>query len=140
MENIGTVISTANDTLTVKTTRTNACSRCGACKMFGSQEIIMSVKNKVNAEIGDTVLISHEQGIFLKALIILYGIPFTALLIGFIAGYYLSIILNLSNYAALTGFFGGMALSAACITIIKHLDKKREKANKYRAFAVKIIS
>ena len=140
MENLGTVVAAENDIVTVKIIRKSECKGCGTCKMFGSQEILIKAKNTANARIGDTVQISEEAGAFVKALGFLYGIPFAALIAGFFAGSHAGNFMNLGYYSALTGFFFGVFLAFFCIKMLKHMENRREKADKYRAYAVKIIN
>ena len=138
MSDGGLVIAVNGDMVTVQMKRTSACSRCGACKAWGEQEMHIEAYNAAGAKPGDRVKIAVEPGMFMQALGILYGIPFAAIMLGFFAGYYAGIAMNIGEYAALTGFGSGAAMAFLSLKAIKILGPK-DKENRHRTVAVEVI-
>ena len=107
--------------------RASACSRCGACKIWNDRYVIVKAYNPAGAKLHDRVRVSLEPGVFLKAIGILYGIPFAAIMLGFFAGTYLGRFLNFGEYAALIGFSTGIASAFLSLGAIKALVRERHR-------------
>jgi sigma-E factor negative regulatory protein RseC len=120
-------------------TRTNACSRCGACQIFGEKDMRIEAVNAAGAQLHDKVRISLESGAFMQALGILYGIPFIAVMLGFFFGTHIGEVLGLAEYSALTGFAAGIFLAYISYIIIKSTEAKRKKNARHKAVAVEVV-
>jgi len=127
---IGLVVAVQKGTITVQMTRSSACSRCGACKPWGDQEILVEANNSIGATVGDRVRLDMKPGLFMKALAILYGLPFTAIMLGFIIGALIG--------GALVGFIAGIAMAALAYKFIRITEPKRQEKG-HRAIAVEIV-
>jgi len=136
---IGTVIDVHGDTVTVQMTRADACSRCGACKIFGGNALQIEAINTAGAQLHDKVRISLESGAFVQAVGILYGIPFFAMMLGFFIGTRVGEMLGFAEYSALTGFTSGIFLAYLCYRLIKSTDSKRKKKERRQAIAVEVV-
>jgi sigma-E factor negative regulatory protein RseC len=123
MDEVGKVIAVDSDggTVTVAMKRTSACARCGACSIASSSgEMRITAKNGCAANIDDRVHVELHSESFLKAALILYGLP----LIGFLLGCLLG---NLSGNA-LIAFGCGVMLSGAAYAVIRQMEPRwREK-------------
>lgn len=98
MAEIGKVIELNNESVTVILERKEACAKCRACSAGMSKtEMIIKAVNCCDAKIDDNVEIVLEEANFIQAVLIMYGIPFVALLAGVFLGYYGSIQLGFSN-------------------------------------------
>ena len=109
---------------TVFIQRSTACKDCGMC-MVGKKnlEVYATVKNTLNAQVGDKVTVEMELRNVLSASMIMYTIP----LIGFVAGLLLGHNVFSKMWgtpADLTGFGLGMILLALVYLAIKLVDKK----------------
>lgn len=87
MEEVGTIMSIDGLTAKVTVPRKTACEGCtaGTCKP-GKQFMEIAALNPVNARVGQTVRVVMKPYSYLKGVIIVYGIPAIALVIGAILG------------------------------------------------------
>lgn len=106
----------------VRTRRTSACSGCsakGACSTLGGgKDAELWVDNPVGASRGDRVVLAVPDGAILKASVILYLIPVTALVAGAALGNWLGLKMEVSNdllAAAMGVFFMVLAFAGARI-------------------------
>lgn len=87
MAEIGQVIKVSEDFVTIKLQRQDACGHCNACTAgVETDDMILEAQNLCQAEEGDLVEVHIEESNFLLAVIIMYIIPLTALLIGLFIG------------------------------------------------------
>jgi len=127
---IGLVLTAEKGTITVKMTRSSACSRCGACKPWGDQEILVEANNSIGAVVGDRVRLNIKPGIFMNALAILYGIPFASIMLGFFLGTLIG--------GAMVGFIAGLVMAALAYKFIRITEPKRQKKG-HHIVAIEIV-
>lgn len=85
----GLVINTKDRLAVIQMTRTEACGQCRACLAgMKKEEMIIEADNECNAKVGDWVIMELRNNSFIKAVMILYGIPMVALVTGIVLGYY----------------------------------------------------
>lgn len=132
----GMVVEAQNEIVTVQMKRASACSRCGACKIWNEQEVLIEAVNKLGAEPGDRVRLDMEAGIFWKALAVLYGLPFTFMMVGFFSGTYLGGLLGVGEYDALVGLGGGVFMAYLSYRLIKAGEPKRKR---HRAVVAEVL-
>ena len=148
MNEFGEIIEIKNSYAVVKVKRSSACGDCCACaKGTSPDDMILTVSNPLNGEVGDQVELELASGQVLKASAIAYVIPLLALILGVVTGYILGdrFGFNLELSASLLGlvftflsFFGirvmepqfrkGHQFSPQVTQIIK-VDKKGENEN-----------
>jgi sigma-E factor negative regulatory protein RseC len=89
-EEEGIVDRVEGGTAYVKTRRGDACEHChakdGCHAMGGGKEMEVAVANTLDAKPGDRVMVSVEDGAFLQASLLVYGVPAVALVAGALAG------------------------------------------------------
>ncbi len=87
------------------------------------------VKNSVNASVGQYVKLHYENRKFIKSIFLAYMIPFFSMIIGFMAGFYLSNYLGYEKQQELiiagTGFLF-LAISYLALRAIEKKIKDRE--------------
>lgn len=89
MGEVGEVVGREANRLVVKMQRTDACAKCRACTAgLESKDMIIKAVNMCGGNIGDKVEVVLDNSNFMKATLIMYGIPFIAFMIGVFAGYY----------------------------------------------------
>ena len=133
----GLVIKENGDSVTVSITRSTACSKCGVCKIFDDGQMLVEAKNLCGAGLNDEVVVALEPGAFIEAILILYGIPFVAMLTGFFGGSAIGAAAFGESFAPKIGFFCGVIMAGIAYKIIKLIDKKRSKKG-HRAVAIRI--
>lgn len=114
----GTVLKTEGMTATVITNKSKSCQECGKaqagiCGKSGSG-MIMTVKNSLGADKGDTVEIGLERKVHVKGYFIAFILPVIVLFIAAYAGHVLSETIgakHLDVTAGLTGLIVSMIYS-----------------------------
>ncbi len=139
MAEIGTVIGIKDDNrLLVRLERQEACAKCRACTAgMKKEEMILTAENLCGGKVGDNVEVTLEMADFMKAAMIMYGLPFATFMIGIFAGYYISLNMGYGSNE-LIGFLTGLVL--VCITyMLIHSQEKRWKSNNYVPKAIKVV-
>lgn len=96
----------------------------------------MKARNLCGAKVGDRVEVSIEQTNFLKAVIIMYGIPLLVFFAGILIGYYGGIYMKVAN-PNITSIILGVFLTALTYFVI-HKNEKRWSNGQFLPSAVKI--
>ncbi|MCD8089635.1 MAG: SoxR reducing system RseC family protein [Clostridiales bacterium] len=139
MAEVGKVIACEGDQVKLVLKRREACGKCRACTAgLTEKEMEMKARNLCGASVGDNVEVFIEQTNFLKAVIIMYGIPMVMFLAGVIIGYYGGQYLGMSN-PNIAAIVLGVVLTAATYVII-HLNEDKWSNGEFLPSAVKIAS
>lgn len=93
------------------------CHKCSGCGSVG-QTIRLTAKNPIGAQKGDIVVIESGSGVVLKAAALIYLLPLTLFLIGYLA------FMHLGAWAALIGL-GGFILGALPAVLYNRKVKNR---------------
>ena len=99
-------------TATIRFSRPEACSKCGAC---GALSQTGTITLQANCNVGDWVRVEMPEGRFLEATAITYVIPLVGLIAGIAAGWLLS---GGSDGLTLVGALVGLALSAGVLFLV----------------------
>lgn len=87
----GQVVEVKNNVAHVKFMRTSACGKCHACGMLSTQnEIIVQVKNEMDAAVGDMVAVTIRMRKAMRASVLAYVFPLIMLVLGVLFGWLLS--------------------------------------------------
>ncbi|MCD7905591.1 MAG: SoxR reducing system RseC family protein [Clostridiales bacterium] len=139
MAEVGKVIACEGDQVRLVLKRREACGKCRACTAgLSEQDMEMKARNLCGAAVGDSVEVTIEQTNFLKAVIIMYGIPLIVFLIGILAGYYGGLALGITN-PNISAIILGVVLTAA-VYIVIHLNESKWSSGEFLPSAVKIAS
>lgn len=128
---IGIVESVNKNYTLVKIDRQEMCGDCHACDMVHpSKKCMLKCQDQIGSQVGDKVVISLEEQIFLKATYTMYGLPF----MGFMAGLGLGYLWNRQNelLIASTSLLGALLM----LLFIYAKDKK----NKFKKYLPYIVS
>ncbi len=102
------------------------------------EEMIIEADNECNAKVGDWVIMELRNNSFMKAVLIMYGIPMIALVIGIVLGYYV-----LYSYIAIDrevlSFGMGLLFTALAFLWIRSKESTWDK-KKIRPVATKITT
>lgn len=78
-----------NNIAYIKMKRTEACAKCRACVAgLSEQDMFIDAENDCDASVGQWVELEFDNNGFFYAVLIMYGIPFVALISGILLGYY----------------------------------------------------
>lgn len=141
MEELGVVIETRGKEAKVLVPRSDFCEKCPSCCEFMSrEEVIATVLNPINAEVGETVKLSLERRFAYIAAFWVYIVPILAFIAGTFLGFFISPLIGLAKQAEfisiLTGFIG---LVSAFIFIYLRYGQGKERARQYRPVITEVI-
>jgi sigma-E factor negative regulatory protein RseC len=141
IEEEGVVAEIEGDIARVAILTKSACEQCAASGVChpGDQEYLEAA-NPLGAKKGQKVKVVLAPQVYLKASIILYGIPMAALIAGAIIGKNISIRYVGEQNSDLWAFIAGMACMLVSFLFIRSYNKKVEKTQKYKPVIVEILS
>ena len=142
MEEIGVVISTQGVVARVRVQRSGACDACavsGTCKPV-EETAELEAFNPIRAKIGQTVRLVLKPQLYLKASIIVYGLPVVSLIGGAILGKNIGeIYFKGMDSDLISAAFGFGALIISFLAI-KIWSSKVEKKEEYRPVIEEIVN
>ena len=139
IEEEGIVAEIEGDIAKVAVLKKSACEQCAASGVChpGDQEYL-EASNPLGAKKGQKVKIVLAPQIYLKASIILYGIPMAALIAGAIVAKNLALKAGAQN-SDLWAFGAGMICLFISFLFIRSYNNKVEKTEKYKPMIVEIL-
>jgi len=135
----GIVEEIGRNTAVIKIERSASCKHCAdkdSCSV-ADRNMLIEVKNSLNAKEGDRVEVSVPEGTFVKLSLMVYIFPVAALMTGAILGNFLSKQLN-TDPSATAAITGALFLAASFLGL-KLLDKKRNTGEKYSPRMTRIV-
>lgn len=141
IEEEGIVAEVEGDIARVEILKKSACEQCSASGVChpGDQEF-MEATNPLGAKKGQKVKVVLAPQVYLKATIILYGIPMTLFIAGAILGKNLALHFSGEANSDLWAFIAGMTCMLASFVFIRKYNNKVEKTQKYKPMIVQILN
>ena len=130
MRQTGIVLELKDSMAVVRFCRSDACGHCNACFRLGTNEADIEIENRVNAKVGDTVVIELHGGSMFKASAIMYGVPLIGLVAGVAAG---------STIGDMYAAAGGILLCAAAFFIIRAFEPKFRSMSEFKPRMIAIV-
>lgn len=124
MEQVGFVRKTVKDRAELEVRRVSGCGGCKGCA--ASCEVkthVITLKNNLNAKVGDLVELEGEPKNILKYAFIAYMIPFIFLIVGIFAGSSYFKAHGNPNYEILS-FLVGLVSLVVSYFVVKLFDKR----------------
>lgn len=122
-ETEGVVISLDGKIAKVRASRHSDCDSCGACP--GDKATIMDVYNRVDARVGQRVIIEIPEANMLKAAFVVYMLPLLTIFVGYLIGVWIS--QKYGSPALLTEVCTSIAAFALTLVYIKFFDRSMSK-------------
>jgi len=140
IEEEGIVVEVTGDIAKVSILTKSACEKCSASGVChpGEQEF-MEASNPLGAKKGQKVKVVLAPQVYLKASIILYGIPMTVFVAAAILGKNLGLRYGTEANSDLWAFIAGMVCMAVSFLFIRMYNKKVEKTEQYKPVIVEIL-
>ncbi len=140
IEEEGIVVEVTGDIAKVAIMKKSACEKCSASGVChpGDQEY-MEAANPLGAKKGQKVQVVLAPQVYLKASIILYGIPMTIFVAAAIAGKNLGLRYGTESTSDLWAFIAGMVCMVVSFVFIRMYNKKVENTEQYKPIIVKIL-
>ena len=128
MGEIGQVVECDGEFVKIRMERQKACEKCRACApSVNGKHMYLFAQNACDAGVGDWVSIDLDGGFFLRAMLIMYGLPLVMMLAGFGLGLGFAHILSLP-LGEIIGFAAGIALAALTYFVINKLQHRIDRA------------
>ena len=128
----GKVTASENGKATVEIPRKSACDKCGMCLIIPTKQVVtITLDNRVNAKVGDTVELTMGGSYVLLASLLTYFVPLVFFALGLILGV---VIIN-----ELAGIIGGVLFAVLAFVVIALLDKKFKLKRGFAPTITKII-
>jgi sigma-E factor negative regulatory protein RseC len=140
IEEEGIVVEVTGDIAKVSIMAKSACEKCSASGVChpGEQEY-MEASNPLGAKKGQKVKVVLAPQVYLKASIILYGIPMTVFVASAILGKNLGLRYGTEADSDLWAFIAGMASMVVSFLVIRMYNKKVEKTPQYKPMIIEIL-
>lgn len=140
IEEEGIVVEVTGDIAKVSIVAKSACEKCSASEVChpGEQEY-MEASNPLGAKKGQKVKVALAPQVYLKASIILYGVPMTVFVAAAILGKNLGLRYGTEANSDLWAFIAGMACMAVSFLFIRMYNQKVEKTQQYKPVIVEIL-
>ena len=140
IEEEGIVAEIEGNIAKVAVLKKSACEQCSAAGVChpGDQEYLEAA-NPLNAVKGQKVKVAIAPQVYLKASLILYGIPMVALIAGAIIAKNIAVRYVGEEQSDLWAFIAGMACTFISFLFIRSYNKKVEKTQKYKPVIVEIL-
>jgi len=141
IEEEGIVAEVQGNIAKVEILKKSACEKCAASGVChpGDQEL-MEADNPLGAIKGQRVMVVVAPQLYLKASIILYGIPMVAMVAGAILGKNAAIAYAGEANSDLWAFIAGMTCLVISFYFIRLYNNKVEKTREYQPVIVAILS
>jgi sigma-E factor negative regulatory protein RseC len=141
IEEEGIVSEVVDGMAKVAIMKKSACEQCAAAGVChpGDQDL-MEAANPLGAKKGQKVKVVVAPQVYLKASIILYGVPMAAFIAGAIIAKNLAISAGNEAGSDLWAFIAGTACLFVSFFFIRSYNKKVEKTQKYKPVIVEILS
>jgi len=141
IEEEGIVIETTGGLARVSILARSACEKCASSEVCHPQgeDSFMEATNPLGAKKGQKVKVVVAPQVYLKASIILYGIPMTVFIAAAIIGKNLAQKFSGEANSDLWAFISGMALMAVSFFFLRRYNKKVETTKEYKPVIVEIL-
>ena len=142
MEKEAWVVGIEGDQVRLRYLRHSVCQSCGACSMFGAgeQEVLLANDLSLDLQVGDRVAVEMKSGQFLRASLLLYGVPLLFFLLGYPAGESLSRIWGLAGYEEAGGIVGGLLFLFLSYKGINLYDRRLQTSDRYQLLVTRVLS
>ncbi len=120
----------------------SACEKCassGVCHPQG-EDSFMEASNPLGAKKGQKVKVVLAPQLYLKASIIVYGIPMAVFIAAAIIAKNLAVRYGSEANSDLWAFAAGMTCLVICFFFIRSYNKKVERTREYKPVIVEILS
>ncbi len=136
----GIVEKVTKNSAYVKVVKTSACNHCNSkdsCNV-SERNMVIEVKNSLNAKEGDLVEVSVPEGTFVMLSLMVYIFPVVALMTGIFMGNFFSTFLYTDP--SLTSVITGLLFLIGSFIVLKMIDKRKSTRDKYYPRMTRIVS
>lgn len=135
----GIVIEANGKTANVRIDRTTACEHCKAGCLEKGGVMVTEAENTIGAQAGDTVHLEFNPRAALKAVLMVFGLPLLALLLGTILAAVIAAQMGYPDHRHLLSISVGAALFFATFIPIKLYDRHLRESGTFNTAVVEIL-
>jgi sigma-E factor negative regulatory protein RseC len=139
IEEEGVVAEIDGNIAKVAILKKSACEQCAASGVCHPDQEYLEAANPLGAVKGQKVKVVVAPQVYLKASIILYGVPMAALIAGAIIAKNIALPYVGDARSDLWAFIGGVFCTFVSFLFIRSYNKKVEKTQKYKPVIVEIL-
>ncbi len=122
MNEWGKVAAVKGKSAVISVQKKEECDKCGKCRQGrGENEMVIEAKNKVGAQVGDTVEITDDIVSPLETFFIRIGIPLADAIIGGLIGYMLARLFQQADYIIMWVIFSAIISGLLSFTLSNKL-------------------
>ena len=133
------MVETHEKTVHVRIDRTSGCGHCDAGCLDRGKDMIAEAENSVGARVGDTVRVEYNPRAALNAVLIVFGLPLLALLLGVVLADAVANRMGLENHKELLNIGAGAALFFLTFIPIRAYDRRVRKSGSHSVVVVEIL-
>ena len=134
----GIVVAVGGENATVEFLRSEACAKCGACRLGTETRVRVQMPNRAGASVGDEVVVELHSGRLLRASAVTYLVPLAGLLIGLLLGQLAARRVFPAFNADLAAAAGALLGTALGVLSIYLTENKRAAGGQYAPTMLKI--
>jgi len=135
----GVIIETHEKTATVRINKARACAHCKAGCMEQGGFMVTEAENPAGAQAGDTVRLSYNPKAALTAVLVVFGLPLMALLLGVIITTVMADRMGYQGNTELLSIGVGAILFLLTFIPIKAYDRYMRKSGSHNITIVDIL-
>jgi sigma-E factor negative regulatory protein RseC len=141
IEEEGIVMETTGGLAKVSILAKSACEKCASSEVCHPQgeDSYMEASNPLGAKKGQKVKVVVAPQVYLKASIILYGIPMTVFIAAAIIGKNLGVTFSGEAQSDLWAFISGMFFMVVSFFFLRRYNQQVEKTQEYKPVIVEIL-
>ena len=136
----GIVIETRGKTATVQINRSSACAHCKAGCMEQGGFMVTEAENSAGAQAGDTVRLEFNPRAALTAVLIVFGLPLAALLLGAIITAVVADMVGYGDRSQLLSIAAGAILFFLTFIPIRAYDRRVKRSGSRNVAVAEILS
>jgi sigma-E factor negative regulatory protein RseC len=124
----GVIKKTSDQMAVVRIEKSSCCTSCdsrGSCEVLSDKEVLVEVRNDLQAKVGDRVVLSVTARSLLKLSLLVYLMPIVALIIGAYAGGVWARSLDMQS--ALPSIVGGILAMGITFYGLKKINRAAEQ-------------
>jgi len=141
IEESGRVVAVEGDFAWVESERTSACGSCAVrkgcgtsavAKVFGRRRMQLRVLNRINARIGDDVVVGISESGLLRGSLAVYAVPLVGLFAGALTGHFAGRQLLAAGWSDLLAIGGALGGFLAALLWLRHFSRTSAKDVAYQ--------
>ena len=133
------MVETHEKTVSIRINKTSACGHCNAGCIDRGKDMIAEAENSVGARVGDTVRLEYNPRAALSAVLIVFGLPLLALLLGVVLADTVANRMGFENHNELLNIGAGAALFFLTFIPIRAYDRRVKKSGSHSVAVVEIL-